>query len=791
MAHRVARISLAARAPAAEDRAAVVHPDLSPTMRRLLRLALGSGLVLVLAFLVFAYAPLPGLAEPGTHAGSHERELEALAWFDAIAETRNLERPFPAMVTREGNAHSEARAELGRLLYFDPLLSATNQTSCAHCHHPDLGFADNRPLSMGFGGSGVGPERTGGHELGRNTPTIWNAAYSATQFWDGRARDLEEQAEGPIQHPDEMGQDADELVLELRAVPEYVELFEAAFEGAEESISLQTTTFAIAAFERTILSADSAFDRYAAGERDALDDAQRRGLSLFRSLKTRCFECHNLPHFADPEFKVIGVPERDGVERDLGRFAVEGAGYEHAFKVPTLRNIALTGPYMHNGIFETLEEVIDFYSLGGGRAFPDEVPNIDDKIRVFELSSSERADLIAFLHALTDESQKPAIPASVPSGLPVVSPLENRSPELAAAAERSPRAPSEIRREGAELYVESGQRIQDAIDLAQTGDTVHVAAGVYHETLTLDVSGVTLLGTGAETVLDGQGVLADAVVGSGHDLRIQGFRVQHYTANGVMINRAARLVFEDLHCVDTGLYGLYPVEVDDVQVLDCSVTGARDAGIYVGQSRNVLVKGCEAWANVTGIEIENCADAVVEDNHVWDNAGGILVFLLPNNPSKISRGCVVRGNRVIENNHENFAAEGSIVAGVPSGTGVMLLAADEVEVTGNEIRGNGTTGVVVLGLHSVLGADTAFDVDPTPERNWIHDNDFVDNGQAPDPGASDYDLEAADLIWDLSGYDNSWDEEGASMYPSSLPRSNWSGMRRRATHRMWQVLAKL
>lgn len=762
-------------------------------MRRPFRLLLGAGLVLAVALLVFVYAPLPGLIEPGAHAGSNEHEDAALAWFDAIAETRNLERPFPAMVVREDNPHEEARAELGRLLYFDPLLSGDNDTSCAHCHHPDLGFADNRPLSMGFGGAGIGPERSGGAVLGRNTPTIWNAAYNATQFWDGRARDLEEQAEGPIQHPDEMGQDAEELVSELRAVPEYVALFDAAFDGdgSGSSISLQSTTYAIAAFERTVITSDSAFDRYAAGEREALNDSQRRGLALFRSLKTRCFECHNLPHFADPEFKVIGVPERDGVEADQGRAAVAGHGYEHAFKVPTLRNIALTAPYMHNGIFETLEEVIDFYAMGGGRAFSPQVPNIDDKIRTFDLSAAERADLIAFLHALTDESNKPSIPEAVPSGLDVVPALENRSPELAAAAERAPTPTRSVRREGDALYVEAGERIQDAIDLARPGDTIHVAPGVYHETLTLDVSDVTLQGAGRESVLDGEGVLADAVVGSGHDLTIRGFTVRRYTANGVMINRAARLVFEDLHCEDTGLYGLYPVEVDHVDVLGCSVTAAKDAGIYVGQSRHVLVKDCEAWGNVTGIEIENCAEAVVEDNHVWDNAGGILVFLLPNNPSKISRGCIVRRNRVIENNHENFAAPGSIVAEVPPGTGVMLLAADEVEVTDNEIRGNQTVGVAMLGLHTVFDEQTSFDVDPTPERNWIHANEFVDNGLTPDPSALARGFQGADLIWDLSGYDNSWDEQGAEAFPSSLPGKEWSDFRRRANHRLWQVAAKL
>jgi cytochrome c peroxidase len=177
--------------------------------------------------------------------------------------------------------------------------------------------------------------------------TLWNAAFNHRQFWDGRAADLEEQAEGPITHPDEMGQDPEELSRELEEIPAYVERFRAAF--GVEGIDLAKVTQAIASFERTLTSVNSAYDRYAKGDRGALTEAERRGLASFRSLRSRCFECHNLPTFANPEFKVVGVPPRDGEEPDRGRGEVVGAAYDHAFKVPTLRNVALTAPYMHNG----------------------------------------------------------------------------------------------------------------------------------------------------------------------------------------------------------------------------------------------------------------------------------------------------------------------------------------------------------------------------------------------------------------------------------------------------------
>lgn len=761
-------------------------------------LALGAVLVLPERFVP------ERLAAPRSDAATvAELETRTLEHFDRVAlaatDGGGLALPFPEMPTRAENPTTPEKVELGRLLYFDPILSGDDSLSCAHCHHPDLGLSDNRGRSMGRGGAGVGPERAGGAVLRRGSPTVWNAAFAHRQFWDGRARDLEEQATKPILDPNEMAEEAPRLVSQLASIPEYVERFDAVFapEADERGAGLdfQNVAFAIAAFERTLVSQNSRFDRYARGERSELSQAERRGLNVFRSLETRCFECHNLPTFANADFKVIGVPgvpNGPGPEPDLGRAEIEGgAAYERAFKVPTLRNVALTAPYMHNGRFETLSEVIDFYAGGGGAGEGLDLPNLDDKIRPFSLDPREKRDLIAFLHALTDESAKPKIPASVPSGLPVVPSLPNQSPELAAFEPvAEPTREVSIRRQGNRLFVDAGQRIQDAIDRARPGDVVEVAPGTYHETLTLDVSDLVLVGRvgdGERAVLDGRGLLSDGAVGSGSRLEIRGFEVRDYTANGLMINLGADVTFRDLRLVDTGLYGVYPVEVVGVVVEDCEVIGSRDAGIYVGQSRDIVVRNNVAHGNVTGIEIENSIDALVEGNHVYGNTGGILVFGLPNNPSKIARGTRVVRNRVIENNHENFADPTAIVAAVPSGTGIMVLAGDDTEIAENEIVGHRSFGIAVAGLDMLFGAGSTYDMDPYPDRTWIHSNTLENNGFDADALVVEAGFSGADLLWDLTGEGNRFDQPGASALPPVLPSSGWSEWRRRANGRLWRL----
>lgn len=754
--------------------------------------AVGLAALATLALPLSIYEPV--VSDPARVA---ELERRGEEHFHKILAGSNLDRPFPPMVERADNASSPAKIELGRLLYFDPVLSGDNTVSCAHCHHPDLGLSDNRQRSMGKGGRGIGPHRQGGVSLRRNSPTVWNAAFNHLQFWDGRAKDLEEQAAKPITDANEMDQDPDQLVEELRAIDGYVSRFGEAFPGTS-AITFDQVTFAIAAFERTLLSQNSRFDRYVRGDRRALDASERRGLNVFRSLQTRCFECHNLPTFNNPDFKVIGLPDVAGLDGpDEGRVEVaEGEAHRRAFKVPTLRNVALTAPYMHNGLFDTLDEVIDFYAMGGGVGLGLDVPNLDDKIRPFHLDGDQRRDLIAFLHSLTDESAKPAIPESVPSGLPVVEPLTNQSPEMAAFEPAAfPWRPPNVRREGHRLLVAPGERIQDAIDAAQPGDVIEVEPGTYHETLTLDLSDITLRGIvrGDERpVLDGRGVLTDGVIGSGSNLVLEGFGLRHYTANGVMINLGQNITFRDLVVEDTGLYGLYPVEVVGVLVENCSVTGVRDAGIYVGQSKDIVVRGNVAFGNVTGIEIENSLNALVEDNHVYDNTGGILVFGLPNNPSKISRNCRVIGNRVIENNHPNFGDPTAVVSSVPAGTGILILAGDDVEVAENEIRGNHSFGVGVASLQMLLGGEAgSFDLDPYPENCWIHHNTMVDNGLQPDAFVTEAGFPGADLLWDLTGQGNHWHQPGASSLPATLPDRDWSDLRRRANYRLWRLLASV
>lgn len=334
---------------------------------------------------------------------------------------------WPPILTRPDNPTTPAKVALGRLLFFDPVLSNDNRTSCAHCHHPDLGFSDGLARARGYGGEGAGSRRVDGVELARHTPTLWNVAFYRRQFWDGRARDLEDQAQFPISDLDEMKQDPQTLVAELQAIPEYHSLFDQAFgrPGGRDgsAITFPNVLNALAAFERTLVSRHSRYDRYAAGDSAALTPSEKRGLALFLSPRTRCSECHTPPLFSNLGMRCTGVPDVAGRAPDPHRFGAQegcGGGPNSAYKVPSLRNVALHPPYMHNGSLASLNAVLDFYTRGGGRGRGLTLPNQDPRIRPFTLTPQERADLIAFLRALNDTSAMPAIPREAPSGLPVV-----------------------------------------------------------------------------------------------------------------------------------------------------------------------------------------------------------------------------------------------------------------------------------------------------------------------------------------------------------------------------------
>lgn len=757
----------------------------APKPRRWKRILLGLVVILIAAVLALGLWP----------AKADFRGDEATAGVGR--DGGGLKRSFPSMIFPADNSPAGSQASeriaLGRLLYFDPILSGANDISCATCHHPDLGLSDGRALSMGKGGRGLGPDRAGGAAIKRGAPTVWNTAFNHMQFWDGRAPNLEEQARGPITSDIEMAENPETLVSELKAIPEYTNLFDRAF-GSQNGagVTFDNAVKAIAAFERTLTTNNSPFDRFVAGDEHALTDSQRRGFDLFRSGKTRCFECHGLPTFANRDFKIIGVPDTDVNQPDFGRFEVtQGEGNKRAFKVPTLRNVALTAPYMHNGRFKTLEEVIDFYAGGGGPGKGFDTPHIDDKIRVFPITAEEKADLAAFLISLTDESNLPQFPDRVPSGLAIVPRLTNPGREIAAKFNTgSPREQVESRAPQT-ITVKAGESIQSAVRRAHAGDTIEVMPGIYHEMITIDIDNITLKGvTGpaqpARPVLHGRGQLSDAVIVTGNNFHIEGFDVRDYTANGIVVQNAHAPVFRDLVIDKTGLYGVYPVSCTSVWVERVEASGIADAAIYVGQSRDIVVKDCIAHDNVTGIEIENSVNAVVENNYVYNNTGGILVFVLPNNPSKVGRNCKVINNRVIDNNHPNFGAPNSIVSHVPPGTGVMIMAADETEVTGNEIRGNDCYGVAIFSLELAFPPGTAFDVGPTPENNWIHDNVYSDNGRNPAGALARAGLKGADLLWDLSGSTNRWQEPSATQ-ATPLLSASWPASARLAQWRVLQI----
>ncbi|MGH9847364.1 MAG: cytochrome-c peroxidase [Blastocatellia bacterium] len=287
---------------------------------------------------------------------------------------------------------------LGRKLFYDTKLSSDDSLSCASCHRPDLHFADGLQVAKGVNG-----------QLGtRNTPTVLNAAYHIALFWDGRAASLEQQVGGPIANPKEMNQSHEVCVAKLNADSSYRDEFAKVF--GPGTITMEKIEKAIAGFERTLLSGNSAFDRYRyGGKKTTLSAAAIRGLAVFTDIsRGNCTTCHTIGEkfalFTDGKFHNLGVGmNAEGELMDLGRYEQTRAEADRgAFRTPSLRNVAKTAPYMHDGSLKTLKEVIDFY-VGGGSSNP----QLDREIKPLKLSARERADLIAFLESLTGE-----VPAS-------------------------------------------------------------------------------------------------------------------------------------------------------------------------------------------------------------------------------------------------------------------------------------------------------------------------------------------------------------------------------------------
>jgi len=238
-----------------------------------------------------------------------------------------------------------------------------------------------------------------------------------------------------------------------------------------------------------------------------------------------------------------------------------------------------------------------------------------------------------------------------------------------------------------------------------------------------------------------------------------------------------------------GTYGVYPVRSTNVLIERVTVSGVNDAGIYAGQSENVVVRDSTAFGNVIGIELENTLGGEVYNNHLYDNSNGILIVLLPQLTSKISSGAVIRDNLVENNNHPNFAPEGATARIVPPGTGILIIASDNNEVFNNTITGNKTAGIAVFSLTGT-GAFNANEVDvgPLPENNTIHNNTFSNNGFEPDPVVAELGIPSGDILWETTGAGNRFDEVGVTSFPPLLPGSNWPDFAANAYGNFWRAL---
>jgi len=330
-------------------------------------------------------ASICGAAIVGARPAGPEVRERVLAPLDSFRRSARV--PVPA-----DNPMTRARVELGKALFFDPRLSGSGAIACATCHQPALGWQDGLARAVGHHGA----------VLPRRTPTILDVAWAEPLFWDGRADTLEEQAKGPLSAPQEMDMPPGQAAATVQSIAGYRKAFAAAYPG--EPITVETMARAIATFERTIVSGIAPFDRWLAGDRDAISPAARRGFALFNSPRTNCSSCHSGWRFTDDGFHDIGLP---GTDPGRAKIMPDVPVLDHAFKTPTLRNIAERGPYMHDGSMPTLDAAIDHYARGFIRR-----PSLAPEMKAFTLTPGEKADLIAFLQSLS--SRDPRVTAPIP-----------------------------------------------------------------------------------------------------------------------------------------------------------------------------------------------------------------------------------------------------------------------------------------------------------------------------------------------------------------------------------------
>ncbi len=343
---------------------------------------------------------------------------------------------LPTFVTTPfSNLQDTQKISLGKLLFFDPILSGNKDVACSSCHQPNAGYGDNIDIAIGVNGVGLGTARNfgaGSQRLftKRNTPTIINTAFNgivnpssfndpllAPMFYDNRKLSLELQSLEPIKALEEMrgtiftaDNALDSVIQRLKIIPQYVTLFQKIF-GTEDAVNTLNLSKAIAAFERTIVANNAPYDKFIRGETSAMTQAQINGLAAFKNVG--CIKCHSGPMFSDYKLHILSVPDNSKIATDIGNGS-------YAFRTPTLRNLSLTAPYMHNGAFKTLGDVIRFYdNVGKGQSQNSHVANnqLDNNLR--GVNDNQSNQIISFLQSLEDNSFEISIPSNVPSKLKV------------------------------------------------------------------------------------------------------------------------------------------------------------------------------------------------------------------------------------------------------------------------------------------------------------------------------------------------------------------------------------